>query len=69
MSDWGAPKNYTGESIATTMAYRIMPNGSTQSGSWNLYGYSFPLNNSKTPQSVTLPANRNVVILSMDLSN
>jgi hypothetical protein len=69
VSDWGAPKNYTGESIATTMAYRIMPNGSTQSGSWNLYGYSFPLNNSKTPQSVTFPANRNVVILSMDLSN
>jgi hypothetical protein len=69
VSDWGAPKNYSGESIATTMAYRIMPNGSTQSGSWNLYGYTFALNNSKTAQSITFPANRDVVILAVDVSN
>jgi hypothetical protein len=32
-----------------------------------VYGYTFALNPAKTVQSITLPANRNVVVLAVDL--
>jgi alpha-L-arabinofuranosidase len=69
LSDWGTPQSYTGETIASTMAYRLTPNGSQTSGSsWYLYSYSFALNNSKTVKSFSLPNSRNVVVLAVTLS-
>jgi len=68
LSDWGIPKNYTGESIAVTMAYRITPTGTTNTGPWYLYAYSFALNNAKTVKSLTLPTNTNVAVLAVDLT-
>jgi hypothetical protein len=68
LSDWGAPKNYPGESIAVTMAYRITPAGGTNAGPWYLYAYSFVLNNAKTVKSLTLPTNGNVAVLAVDLT-
>jgi hypothetical protein len=41
--------------------------GSNQSETCLLYGYSFSLNNGKTVSSITLPANSNVEVLSLTL--
>lgn len=69
LSDWGAPQYFTGESVVKTMAYRVSPSGAAQNGSWSLQGYSFALNSSKTVRSLSLPNNRNVVVLAVDLIN
>lgn len=63
LSDWFTPQSYSGESIALSTAYRDTSSGGTQNATFNLYGYSFAINSSKTIQSLTLPSNRNVVIL------
>ncbi len=68
VSDWFTPKNYAGESQALKMAYRIAPSGATSTGPVYLYGYSFALNSAKTVKSITLPNNRNVVVLAIDLA-
>ncbi|MGD0505294.1 MAG: putative Ig domain-containing protein [Steroidobacteraceae bacterium] len=67
LSDWHTPQNYAGESQASQMPYRLTATGATQSGPFYLYGYSFAINNAKTVKSLTLPQNRNVVVLSVDL--
>ena len=66
LSDWWSPQNYPGESIASTMADHI-EYGATASHSVALYGYAFTLNSAKTVKSIILPANRNVVVLALDL--
>ena len=68
LSDWYTPQNYAGESQALNMAYRIAPSGATSNGPVYLYGYSFAINSAKTVQSITLPNNRNVVVLAIDLT-
>ena len=69
LSDWGFPQNYSGETIVLSTAYRISATGATQNGPFDLYGYSFTLNSAKTVKSVTLPANRNVTVLAVALTN
>jgi hypothetical protein len=69
LSDWFSPQNYTGESKAVTMAYRNNPDGTKDNRTFYLYGYSFAINGAKTVTSVTLPSNRNVVVLAYNLSN
>ena len=68
LSDWYSPQSYTGESNAATMAYRLTPTGATDNRTFYLYGYSLALNNAKTVQSMTLPGNRNVVVLAVTLT-
>ncbi len=63
LSDWCTPQNYAGESQVSTMDYRITPSGATENGRFNLYGYSYAINSAKTVRSITLPNNRNVVVL------
>ena len=60
-SDWGYPQGYAGETKVVQTANRISPSGATQSQTWYLYGYSFNLTAGKTPASVKLPANRDVI--------
>ncbi len=67
LSDWFTPQSYAGESTAKTMTYRDTSTGGTSTGSPNLYGYSFAINSAKTVQSLTLPSNRNVVVLAYAL--
>jgi hypothetical protein len=67
MSDWTTPQNYPGESKALTMPYRVRALGSTLNGSVYLYGYSFPINSSKTVKAITPPNNRDIVLLSLVL--
>lgn len=70
LSDWYAPRSqkYVGESVVGTYARRVSPSGAAQSGPFNLYGYRLALDTSKTVQSITLPNNRNVVVVALDLT-
>ena len=67
ISDWFTPQNYSGESQVLQMAYRVAANGSLDNRTFYLYGYSFTLNPAKTVASIVLPANKNVVVLALDL--
>jgi len=67
LSDWFTPQNYSGESIASTMAYRNFSNGTTNNGPLYLYNYNFSLNSGKTVQSITLPNNNKVAVLAITL--
>ncbi len=67
LSDWCTPENYAGESKAILMTYRDNSNGTRDVRPMTLYGYTFNLLSSKTVKSITLPSNRNVVVLSMNL--
>ena len=66
LSDWYSPQGYSGESQVLAMPYRINSNGSIDGRTFYLYGYSFTLNPAKTAVSLTLPPNRNVVVLAID---
>jgi len=69
MSDWGqTPAGYSGEATAATMSYRDQSNGTIESGTYYLHGYSFAINGSLTVSSIVLPANSNVVVVAIDLS-
>jgi hypothetical protein len=68
LSDWFNPQGYTGESIVSTMGYRVSITGATSPGPVYLYGYSFALNSAKAVSSLTLPNNINVTVLAIDLT-
>ena len=67
LSDWATPKNYTGESKAVTMTYRNRYNGTKQTITVYLYGYSFAINNTLTVKSIKLPNDDNVNVMSITL--
>ncbi len=67
LSDWRTPQSYSGESRAMTMAYRDTSSGAKDSRTFYLYGYLFALDPSKTPVSIKLPNNSNVLALAMAL--
>jgi hypothetical protein len=61
LSDWCYPANFSNESIAVSMPYRIAGDGSSQYINTYLYEYSLPVDNTKTVQCVTLPTNKNAI--------
>ncbi len=69
-SDW-----YTGtalfpdESIAVAMTFENTYNGGTRVNQTFVYGYSYAIDPSKTVKSLTLPANRNVVVMAVALAS
>jgi hypothetical protein len=67
LSDWFTPQGYAGETAALRMNYRDNSDGSRDGRVFSLYTYSFTLNSAKTVSSVTLPSNRNVVLLAASL--
>ena len=67
LSDWFTPQNYTGESKVLSMPYRDTSSGARDNRTFLLYGYSFSLNPAKRVSSITLPNNRNVVVLAISL--
>jgi subtilase family serine protease len=69
LSDWFAPQNFAGETKAMTMPYRDNGQGQKDNRTFYLYQYTFALSANKTVVSVTLPNNRNVVILAASLTN
>jgi len=68
LSDWCTPQSYPGESNAVPMTYRDNSTGTRDTRSMELYGYSLTLSSAKTVSSITLPKNRNVVVLAISLS-
>jgi hypothetical protein len=68
LSDWFTPQHYSGESTALTMAYRDTGPGLRDNRTFYLYAYQFALNANKTVASITLPGNRNVVVLAVTLT-
>ncbi len=69
VSDWFTPQDYSGESIAKSMTYRDVYNGTMDDRTFLLYGYSFGINPNKTVKSLTLPATRNVCVLAVSLAS
>ncbi len=67
LHDWAQTSNYHGESIAAELPYRATADGSQDGGPFYTRAYSFPLDGSKTVRSISLPDNRNVVVLAMTL--
>ena len=63
LSDWFTPSNFPGEFESVAMAYRNFDNGTKDNRQFNLYAYKLPLNAAKTVQSITLPADADVVVL------
>jgi hypothetical protein len=64
LSDWYTPQRYAGEQEGVAMAYRNFDNGTKDNRTFNLYEYRFALNKTKTVQSLTLPNNSHVAVLS-----
>jgi hypothetical protein len=67
VSDWYSPQNFAGEAQALKMANRIGPSGALSRGPVYVYAYTFALNPAKSVQSITLPGNRDLVVLAIDL--
>jgi Pro-kumamolisin, activation domain len=69
LSDWFTPQTFSGETKAITMPYRDNAEGQRDNRTFYLYEYKFVLNLTKTVASITLPNNRNVVVLAATLSS
>jgi len=67
-SDWSTLGGYSNESLAIRTAYRDYNDGSQDSQAFNVYLYTLPLQRFKPVKSVTLPDNRNVVLLGITLA-
>ena len=68
LSDWFSPLHYAGETAGLTMAYRDNGAGVKDNRTFYFYEYSLTLNPAKTLSSITLPTNRNVVVLAATLT-
>jgi hypothetical protein len=67
VSDWYTPGNYSGESDAAVASYRLSSTGRRDDRQFHVYGYSFGLDGKKTVKSLTLPANRRVLVFGVTL--
>ena len=68
MSSWTQSSNYGGETIVSTTPYWNTGSGGRTTGNAYLYGYQIPIDGTKVVQSLTLPNNRNIVIVAMSLT-
>lgn len=67
-SDWFTPSVNVDEGEAIAMPYRLTASGTTDTRQFNVYGYTLLLDGSKQVKSMTLPANRDVILLSATLT-
>jgi alpha-mannosidase len=67
LSDWASPRNFPGESVAFGIPYRLVFDGSKDSRTFYGFAYSFNLDGNKELQSLSLPSNRDVLVLSVTL--
>ena len=65
ISDWHAPQSYAGESVAVTSTYRNTASGGRDSRTFDVYGYTLPLDSSKTVSSITLPNDKHIEVLAI----
>ncbi len=66
-SDWHTSQQYSHESIAVAMTYKLNSDGSKHPGTYNVYQYDIPIDATKLVQSVVLPKTLDVVVLSVAL--
>jgi alpha-mannosidase len=67
LSDWSDPGSAKGESLAAEMGFRVMNDGTKDGNPFYTHAYSFPLDPGKTVKSISLPANREVLVLGITL--
>jgi len=67
LSDWAAPHNFSGESVAFGIPYRLVGDGSKDSRTFYGYAYSFDVDGTKTVRSLSLPSNPDVLVFSVTL--
>ncbi len=67
MSDWVNPRNYPGETVVECYPWRHNLDGSNDQNSVCAYGYSITLDMTKTVASLTLPNDRDIVMISFVL--
>ena len=67
LHDWAMSGNFTGESTAAELPYRVTAEGSEDGGLFFARAYSFKLDPGKEVRSISLPENRNVVVLAITL--
>ncbi len=68
-SDWFSPSVNVDEQEAVAMPYRNTSTGAADNRQFNVYGYTLLLDSTKQVRSMTLPRNRNVVVLAATLSS
>jgi polygalacturonase len=69
LSNFDAPQNYPGESVALTMSYYNNSSGGRTTSTVYLYQYTLTLNNAKTVASITMPgATDSIIIVAMNLN-
>jgi hypothetical protein len=66
-SDWFSPSSNLGEAEAVAMPHRNIENGTEDDRQFNLYSYSFLLDQTKEVKSLTLPNDSNVLVLAATL--
>jgi len=67
LSNWVPNGNQAGETTVLTMPYVDVWNGTKKTKTFALYGYTFLLNPAKSVSTITLPNNKNVVVLGLSL--
>jgi alpha-mannosidase len=67
LSDWASPRNFRGESVAVEVPYRLNADGSKDSGKFYGYAYTFTLDSNKQVRSLSVPSNRDVLVLALTL--
>ena len=67
MSDWCLSKHYAGETIVSSQAYRLFGTGQDYSCPNYIYGYSINVDNSRNLSTLTLPTQRQIVLLAINV--
>jgi hypothetical protein len=68
MSDWCSPGGGINEVWVQQMPYRLYNNSGPSNFPNYIFGYAIPLTNTKSVSSITLPNNRKIVVLAIDLA-
>jgi hypothetical protein len=66
-SDWKTSSAFSGESIALSMAYSNLSNGTKDNTTTRLYSYAFNLNTSKSVRAIQLPMCTDLLVYAMSL--
>jgi alpha-mannosidase len=67
LSDWANASNLEDELDGVDVSYRLEGGGDKDGNPFHIHTYSFDLDQGKTPQSLTLPSNRQVIVLAATL--
>lgn len=68
LSDWFSPSGFAGETNGAVLPYRNVYSGARDGRTFHVYSYNFAVNKWKTLKSITLPNNRNVVVLAVSVT-